>query len=135
MWRDMERICASLGLPLVRPYPFPQNGLLAARIAISLQGEARATFSKGVYRAEFADGRTISDLATLCELIVELGLDAAATLAAAQTDDNKMKLKAQGERAKALGLPGAPALVTEEEEVFWGNDRLEQGLDWAVGKR
>jgi hypothetical protein len=25
--------------------------------------------------------------------------------------------------------------VTTDGEVFWGNDRLEQGLDWAVGAR
>src|SRR5271165_1062671 len=31
MWRDMERICGALGLPLRRPEPFPQNSLLAAR--------------------------------------------------------------------------------------------------------
>jgi len=57
------------------------------------------------------------------------------TLAAAQSEANKGRLKAEGETAKTLGLPGAPCLVTEDGEVFWGNDRLELGLDWAVGKR
>jgi hypothetical protein len=32
MWRDMERVCGALGLPLTRPEPFPQNSLLAARV-------------------------------------------------------------------------------------------------------
>ncbi len=31
MWRDVERICAGLGLPLKRLEKFPQNSLLAAR--------------------------------------------------------------------------------------------------------
>jgi 2-hydroxychromene-2-carboxylate isomerase len=35
MWRDLERLCADLGLPFRRPEPFPQNSLLAARIAIA----------------------------------------------------------------------------------------------------
>ena len=34
MWRDVERVCASLGLAFQRPEPFPQNGLLAARVAL-----------------------------------------------------------------------------------------------------
>jgi 2-hydroxychromene-2-carboxylate isomerase len=34
MWRDLEREAARLGLPFYRPKSFPQNGLLAARIAI-----------------------------------------------------------------------------------------------------
>jgi len=38
MWRDMERICSALGLPLQRPQPFPQNSLLAARTALALEG-------------------------------------------------------------------------------------------------
>ena len=42
-----------------------------------------------------------------------------------------MASKAQPARAIALGLPGAPCLTTADGEVFWGNDRLEQGLDWA----
>ena len=46
-------------------------------------------------------------------------------------DANKAALKAQSARAIALGLPGAPCLTTADGEVFWGNDRLEQGLDWA----
>ena len=36
MWRDLERICGALGLPLTRPDPFPQNSLLAARVALAL---------------------------------------------------------------------------------------------------
>ena len=46
MWRDMQRICDALGLALRRPEPFPQNSLLAARIALALEGHARAAFSK-----------------------------------------------------------------------------------------
>ena len=29
MWRDIERVCGALELPLKRPDPFPQNSLLA----------------------------------------------------------------------------------------------------------
>jgi 2-hydroxychromene-2-carboxylate isomerase len=41
MWRDLERICTAQGLPLRRPNPFPQNSLLAARVALALDGETR----------------------------------------------------------------------------------------------
>ena len=34
MWRDLERLCEDLSLPFRRPEPFPQNSLLAARIAV-----------------------------------------------------------------------------------------------------
>ena len=133
MWRDMERICASLDLPLVRPAPFPQASAPAARAALALEGAARAAFSKRVFLAEFGQGRAISDRAVLTSLLSEIGAEA--KLAAIETPDIKRKLRVEVDRAEALGLPGAPCLVTDDGEVFWGNDRLEQGFDWATGKR
>ena len=135
MWRDLERTTASLGLPFVRPAPFPQNSLIAARVALALEGGERAAFSRGVYSAEFGHGRPIADRAGLAGILRELGLDALTVFAAADSEPNKARLKAEVERARALGLPGAPCLVTDDGEVFWGNDRLEQGLDWAIGLR
>jgi len=38
MWRDLERVCASLSIPFRRPSLFPRNGLLAARIATRFKG-------------------------------------------------------------------------------------------------
>ena len=135
MWRDMERICASLGLVFRRPDPFPQNSLLAARVAASLGDGIRPKFSRRVYLAEFAEGRAISERAVIADVLNEMGLGAEAHLAAAENAANKLKLKDEVERAAAMGLFGAPTLVTEDGEIFWGNDRLEQGLDWAIGKR
>ena len=59
----------------------------------------------------------------------------AATFERAESDANKARLKAECARAAEIGVIGAPCLVTADGEVFWGNDRLEQGLDWAAGAR
>ena len=40
MWRDLERLCADLKLSFRRPEPFPQNSLLAARVALVGLGTA-----------------------------------------------------------------------------------------------
>ena len=69
MWRDMERICASLGLKFRRPDPFPQNSLLAARVAVSLGDEIRPEFSRRIYLAEFAEGRAISERAVIAGIL------------------------------------------------------------------
>ncbi|HVP97951.1 MAG TPA: 2-hydroxychromene-2-carboxylate isomerase [Roseiarcus sp.] len=132
MWRDMERICLGLGLPLRRPEPFPQNSLLAARVALSLQDDRRAAFSRLVYTAEFGRGLPIADRNVIAGLIAEIGLGPDAVFARAESEANKTLLKSETARAANLGIIGAPSLVTEDGEVFWGNDRLEQGLDWAT---
>ena len=52
----------ALGLPFRKPDPFPQNALLAARVALyGADHPWGATFSKAVYRAEFGEGRAIAE--------------------------------------------------------------------------
>ncbi|GGC64186.1 2-hydroxychromene-2-carboxylate isomerase [Chelatococcus reniformis] len=131
-WRDIERQAAALGLPLVRPAPFPQNSLLAARVGLAVGPAGRPAFSEALFREEFERGRSISDTAVLAEVLAGLGHDAGAVLAAAASELVKTALRQQGERAKRLGLFGAPTFVTADGEVFWGNDRLEAALAWAM---
>src|SRR5580693_5895672 len=47
MWRDLERLCADLKLSFRRPEPFPQNSLLAARVALIGLGIASGEQSSG----------------------------------------------------------------------------------------
>jgi 2-hydroxychromene-2-carboxylate isomerase len=132
MWRDMEREAERLGLPCVQPDPFPQNGLLPARVALAGADEPWGpAFTKAVYRAEFGEGRAISDPAVIRDVLARLGLDAEDVLALAGTEANKAALKSQTEEARSLGIFGAPTFITEGGEMFWGNDRLEQALAWA----
>jgi 2-hydroxychromene-2-carboxylate isomerase len=78
MWRDLERTCGAMGVPLKRPDPFPQPSLLAARIALALEGDERSDFSRRVFVAEFGQGLPIGDRATLGALLAACGVDAAA---------------------------------------------------------
>lgn len=131
MVRDLERVCADQGLPFKLPEPFPMNGLYAARLAMLGSSEGwTPDFSRGVYLAEFGDGADIADPVTLKAILTGLNLDADDCAAQIQEQDLKDRLKAQTERAQELGVFGAPSFVVGDE-LFWGNDRLEQALDWA----
>ena len=132
MWRDMERICAGMDIPLRKPTAFPRNGLLAARIVCAHSEEPWApSFVRAVYRANFTEDAEISDPAVIERCLTTLGLDATAILAAAQTPAAKDKLKAQTAEAMTRGIFGAPSFVVGDE-LFWGNDRLEDALAWAA---
>ena len=136
MWRDMEREAARLGLPFRRPDPFPQNSLAAARIALLGADEPwGAAFSKAVFAAEFGEGRPIADASVLQAVLKSLDLDAGAVIKASQGDANKTRLKSTGEEARSRGLFGAPSFLTEDGELFWGNDRLDHAVAWAAGER
>ena len=115
MWRDLERICAELSLPFRRPEHFPQSGLLAARVALVGSDQQTAwaeDFCRAVYRAEFAEGRRIDRSETIRDILSELKVDPEKTLAAAQTDEIKDKLRAQTAEAQQPGIFGAPTFIT-----------------------
>ena len=132
MWRDLERVCETEGLALkLPPVKFPQNGLKAARLALA--GESQGwtpAFTRAVFTENYAEQEDISEDATLREILVALGVDAEAALAAANAAENKDALRRQTEEAASRGLFGAPSF-TIGDELFWGNDRLEAALEWA----
>lgn len=135
MFRDLERICEKAGLPFVRPDPFPQNSLLAARVACALDGGARGSFTRAVYALEFGEGRRIDTPETMEAALLGCGLDPRPVLEQATSEANKARLKAQGAQAETHDIYGAPSFVTGAGELFWGNDRLEDAVDWAASGR
>jgi 2-hydroxychromene-2-carboxylate isomerase len=135
MWRDLERLCASLSVPFQKPRQFPQNGLIAARIALSALDEGWGEeFVTAVYRAQFGEGRVIGDPAVIRDILLNLKRDPKAAFERTQTDEIKGRLRAQTEEAKERGIFGAPSFTTADGELFWGNDRLEQAIEWAKGE-
>ena len=133
MWRDLERQCEKYGYPLQRPDVFPQNGLIAARLALlgrdfGWTGE----FTRAVFHAQFGQGKDISGPDVLSGILTELGLAAEALLAETRIPIMKEALKDQGREADRIGLYGAPSFVTSDGELFWGNDRMEDAFDWEL---
>lgn len=130
MWRDIERICVRYGLPFRRPAIFPQHSLLAARTACAAKHESwLPDFVCAVFRANFAEGADISRPETVAACLRTVRQDPDGWLARAQAAENKPLLRAQTERAGALGIFGAPTFVSGDE-LFWGHDRLEEALVW-----
>ncbi|NGZ87896.1 2-hydroxychromene-2-carboxylate isomerase [Duganella aceris] len=125
--QDMPRQCAKYGLPWRQPSIFPRNSLLAARVGLLCEDQPwMLDFCERVMLANFAEDRDI-DLACMTRILSELGQDAAAILRAATGDDNKARLRARTEQAKAHRIFGAPTFLLGDA-MFWGNDRLEDAL-------
>jgi 2-hydroxychromene-2-carboxylate isomerase len=125
MWRDLARLCGEAGLPFRVPSVFPRNGLLAARIATAAEGESWVPeFVRRVYRANFGEDRDIADRGLLREL------SSGEWLERAETPAVKQRLRERTEEAERRGIFGAPSFLVGEE-LFWGNDRLDQALAWS----
>lgn len=133
MWRDLERICGELHIPFKRPHPFPQNTLLAARVAlIGLAQPWGEDYCRAIYRAEFGEERNLEDARTIVGILNDLGQNAGSILQHSQSAENKEQLRANTEEAQRLEIFGSPSFVTADGELFWGNDRLEAALNWAT---
>ena len=136
MIRDMQRLAESRGLPFVMPPTFPANGLKAARLALIGADEGWIEpFTRAVFEAEFGRGEDIAQPAVIEKALSGLGLDSASLLARAEEPAIKQRLKDQTAEAASRGIFGAPSFITEDGELFWGDDRLEQALAWAAGSR
>jgi 2-hydroxychromene-2-carboxylate isomerase len=64
-----------------------------------------------------------------------MGLESREILERAASAPVKDRLRGETANAECLGIFGAPNLITADGEIFWGNDRLEEGLDWALAAK
>jgi 2-hydroxychromene-2-carboxylate isomerase len=128
VWQDMPRQCAKYGLPWRQPSAFPRNSLLAARIGVLCEDQPwMLDFCERVMLANFAEDRDIGSADCMSEILSALGQDADAILRSATSDDNKARLRARTEDAKARRIFGAPTFLLGDA-MYWGNDRLDEAL-------
>ena len=135
MWRDMARLTAYHDLPFQKPSVFPLNSLLPARIAFAgRKAPWIGSFTRAVFHMAFALDEDISRPELMLALLRELDLDGEAVMRLANSNETKIGLRAAVAEAEAKGVFGAPSLITERGELFWGNDRLEAALDAAYAR-
>lgn len=136
MWRDTARRARRQGLSFVKPENFPQNSLTATRLALAGRDSGwTPAFSQSLFRAQFCDGRNIAEEAVLAAALKEAGSEPNATMPLARSEEVKGRLRAEIEYAKSIGIFGAPFFVAGDGELFWGDDRLEEALEWAQDGR
>lgn len=132
VWKDMERQCRKYGIALTRPSTFPRAALLAMRVALlGADREWIAAYCRTIMQLNFAHDRDIGSLEVVSEALDELGLPAREIIAEAQSDANKLRLREQTAAAAARGIFGAPTFFAGAE-MFWGNDRLDDALDYCA---
>jgi 2-hydroxychromene-2-carboxylate isomerase len=132
MWRDVTRQCEKYHLPWRRPSRFPRRALLPTRLALLGCDEPWiADFCERVMQINFAEDREIDSPEVVADVLTRLSLNAAELLAAAESEDTKLRLREQTEAARERGIFGAPTFFVGSE-MFWGNDRLDDALSVAA---
>ena len=124
---EVERRAQAYGLPPIRwPDPFPGNTLFAMRVATFATEIGRGvSLPLAAFRQAFAAGRDLSDPDNVFVAAASAELHPRALRAAAERDSIKEALKAATEAAGDAGVVGVPSVLVGDE-VFWGDDRLEE---------
>jgi 2-hydroxychromene-2-carboxylate isomerase len=135
LWRDIERRAALHGLPFVKPPIWPtEPDLLASRVAMVAAEEGWVEpYSVESFRAWYLEGLPLGTVDSLGLILSRVGQDPERVLALAARPEAAARLDAETEVARRLGAFGSPTFVAGDE-LFWGDDRLEEALDWAAGR-
>jgi 2-hydroxychromene-2-carboxylate isomerase len=132
---DLRRFRDHLGVPLnLEPKFFPTPAEEASLLIIAAdqqRGTAAAlSLAYALMRACWAEERNIGDSATLADICASHGLEAPGLRSG--TDKAKAAYDAYTQEAIDRQVFGAPTYVLDDE-LFWGQDRLEF-LERALGK-
>ena len=131
MWRDIERRAAMHGIPARLPAPYPLANTERANLVaiVGMREGWGVDYVRAAYRRWFQQGEENGSDANLAASLSEVGQEPARVLTLAAGEAARTELAAETDAARAAGLFGAPSF-TVGGELFWGDDRLEDALDW-----
>lgn len=135
MWRDLERRTQLRGLPYRKPPQYPVDSQKTVRVGcLAAQEGWCGPFSRRVFEMNFVEGRAIGAPGNLEAALSDLGKDPQATIRRAHEPDIEQALERDTRSALERGLFGSPHFVVGDE-LFWGDDRLEDAIEWCVSGR
>ncbi len=121
---DMRRWADFFRVPLEVPSAHPMRTVEALRATLATGVDPRVVHA--FFRAYWVEGRDVSLLSTVREVLTEAELDADDILERVQHDSSlKEELRRRTDEAIEHGIFGAPSFVLDGKELFWGQDRME----------
>ncbi|MGI9415434.1 MAG: 2-hydroxychromene-2-carboxylate isomerase [Hyphomicrobiales bacterium] len=133
MWRDIERRAQTYGLPFAGPPVYPVDPEdLANRVGIVAAGEGWCPdYTRASYRSWFLENKMLGEPDHVRQILGGLGKDADEVIARADSAEVRARYDAETDEARRRGIFGAPTFAVGDE-IFWGDDRLEDAVDWAT---
>ena len=133
MWRDILRRARGYGFEARVPAPYPLKEFdLANRIAVlGMQEGWCSNYVQATYRRWFLEWLEPGSEPNVSESLREIGQDSERILELASGEETGEVYSCQTESAQSKGIFGSPSFIVEGE-LFWGDDRLEDAVRWAL---
>ena len=133
MWRDIERRAQGYGFEAKVPAPYPLKKFdLANKIAvIGMQEGWCSDYVIATYRRWFVAGLEPGSEPNVSESLREIDQDPERVLELAADETIAKAYLSQTEQAQSKRIFGSPSFIVDGE-LFWGDDRLEDAVNWAL---
>jgi|TARA_B110000438_G_C15763882_1_gene628618 2-hydroxychromene-2-carboxylate isomerase len=123
--KDMKDWSKVRGIEFNWPDIFPINSVKAMRGSFFAINEGLVVeYSREVFRSYWTDGKDISNIDVLSEIVKSLGMDAVRFLEFIDKDETKEALKKNTQELIERGGFGSPTIYLNETDMYFGNDRL-----------
>lgn len=123
MMADLNRWARKYDVPLRFPASFACADWNCATLYAREQGKA-GTYVAAAYNRIWGLGIDPGDRAELCACATEVGLDPVGLLAFVDSPIGQNEYRKARSQAYQRGVFGAP-LMFVDDQIFWGNDRLD----------
>ena len=132
MWRDIERRAEGYGFFAKTPVPYPLSEFdLANQIAILGLDKGWGTdYIRLTYKKWFQEGKEPAIDPSISEICKELGLNKDEIISEAKSEIFEKKYLSNTDSARKKKVFGSPSFIVENE-IFWGDDRMEDAINWA----
>jgi 2-hydroxychromene-2-carboxylate isomerase len=134
-WRDLERRARRHNIPFAGRAPYPADPeLLALRVGlIAAQEGWCAEYSRATFCQWFIGQRTPGSADHVEEVLMSLGQPIVHLVERGRGAEGKELMNEATSAARKLGIFGAPTFASGQE-IFWGDDRLEEAIAFAAGQ-
>lgn len=132
MWRDIERRAARYGIPVKVPVDYPLKKFdLVNRIAILAAEEGWCEeYVRASYIRWFQEGVPAGEESNLRAALAESDQSYDRVIERANSQPIEDAYQAATSEARSLGIFGSPSFIVGGEELFWGDDRLEDAIEF-----
>lgn len=126
-WKVLKDWAALTGVEMNFPSQYhPAKSVNAMRMACVLAGDmpALTAFTRAAFESYFGAQENLDDPDVLIAIANRAGLDGQAIRAASQTDEVKVRLRANTEELIMRGGYGSPTMFVDKTDMYFGNDQL-----------
>lgn len=134
--KDLQDWARKYGLRIGAPSVFPVNSAKAMRGAFVAEENGKLpAYCRRVFATYWGDLKDISQDEVLAEIARDQGLDCDEYFTKITSPEYKARLRANTDELIARGGFGSPTMFVDQDDMYFGNDRLVLVRDALLRKR